>query len=280
MSRPVIITCAITGSRPSKRDNPAVPITPQEQIESTHAAFEAGASVVHIHVRDDAGKPTYAVERYGEVMEGVRKHCPGMVVQLSTGGVGLADDRRAMLDLKPDMASLATGSVNFPTHVYQNPPALIEDLARAMRDLGIKPEIEVFDLSMLYNAKALADSGLIAGSAHVLFVLGLGAALPAKRPMAEFLISELHEICPRATFTISGIGRFQEPVMDWSLYNGGHLRTGLEDNVRLSRDTLAESNAQLVARAVALCASYGVHPASPSEAREVLGLAAMDGAAA
>lgn len=273
MSRPVIIACAITGSRPGKAENPAVPVTPDEQIESTQAAYEAGASLVHIHVREDDGSPSFAADRFARVMEGVRKHCPGMIVQFSTGGRGLSvEERGGMLSLKPDMASLCTGSVNFPAHIYENPPVLIERLAGLMRDYGVRPEIEVFDLSMLYNAKALADIGLLPEPLHVQFILGLGAALPAKRPVADFLVAELHEISPAATFTIAGIGRFQEPVMDWSLYMGGHLRTGLEDNLRLSRDHLAESNAQLVERAARLCVGYGVHPATPVEAREILGL--------
>lgn len=273
MSRPIIIACAITGSRPGKADTPAVPITPDEQIESTQAAFEAGATVVHVHVRADDGGPSYDPDRFGRVLEGVRTHCPGMIVQFSTGGRGDSlEERGSMLALRPDMASLATGSVNFPAHVYENPPALIEGLARLMQQYGVMPEIEVFDLSMLYNAKALADSGLLSEPLHVQFVLGLGAALPAKRPLADFLVSELHDLSPEATFTVAGIGRFQEMVMDWSLYAGGHLRTGLEDNIRLSRDRLAESNAQLVERAAALCVGYGTRPATPQEARALLGL--------
>src|SRR5215469_1412056 len=146
MSSPVIITVAITGALPKKHDNPAVPVTPEQQIESTHEAFEAGASLVHIHVRDADENPCSDPELFGRVQEGVRKHCPGMIVQFSTGGRGREQSTRgAMLSLKPDMASLATGSVNFPKNIYENPPDFVEGLARTMLEHNIKPEIEVFD---------------------------------------------------------------------------------------------------------------------------------------
>ena len=147
MSTPAIITVAITGSQPSKAQNQAVPEQPQEQVESTHEAYEAGASLVHIHVRDQAGKSSSDVERFREVQAGIRKHCPGMIVQFSTGGRGrLAEERGAALALKPDMASLATGSVNFATIVYENAPSLIEGLAKSMIEHDVKPEVELFDL--------------------------------------------------------------------------------------------------------------------------------------
>lgn len=273
MSGPVIIACAITGTRPQKSDNPAVPISPDEQIESTHAAFEAGASLVHVHVRDDRGRQSSDRDRYARVLEGVRTHCPGMIVEFSTGGMGRPFGERAWgLELGPDMASLCTGSVNFPDGVYQNPPELIEELAATMAGLDIKPEIEIFDLGMLYAARDLVDTGILRDPLHVLFVLGLPCGLPARRQVLDFLVSELHDLAPEATWTASGLGRFQAPVMDWSLYLGGHLRTGLEDNIRITRDELVVSNAQLVERAANLCMSYGAHAASPAEARTILGL--------
>src|SRR6516225_7858165 len=141
--KPIVIAVAITGSVPRKRDNPAVPITPAEQVESTHEAFEAGASLVHIHVRNDDETSSSSPERFALVQEGVRKHCPGMIIQFSTGGRGRDPSARgAMLDLRPDMASLATGSVNFPTNIYENPPDFVERLAQAMLDYDVKPEVE------------------------------------------------------------------------------------------------------------------------------------------
>src|SRR5215472_13772743 len=174
MTIPVIISVAITGAVPRKKDNPAVPVTPEQQIESTHEAFEAGAALVHVHVRNPDESPSSDPELYGRVQEGVRKFCPGMIVQFSTGGRGRDQAARgAMLYLKPDMASLATGSVNFPTNIYENPPDFIEQLAQTMRDYDVKPEVEVFDLAMLYNAANLVKKGLIGDKPHVQFVMGI-----------------------------------------------------------------------------------------------------------
>ena len=275
MTRPAIIAVAITGSVPKKADNPAVPVTPAEQIESTREAFEAGASLAHIHVRDVDQQPSSDPALFAAVQEGIRRHCPGMIVQFSTGGRGRsAGERAAALDLGPDMASLATGSVNFPSQVYENAPALIDELADTMLQHRVKPEIEVFDLAMLYNAKALLDRGLLEAPLHVQFVLGIPGALPVRRKVLEFLLAELNEILPGSTWTAAGIGRHQLEVNRWALELGGHLRTGLEDNVRYDKSRLAASNAELVARVAGLCADYGAHAASPAEARELLGLAA------
>lgn len=274
MAEPCIITVAITGSVPRKRDNPAVPITVPEQVESTHAAFEAGAALVHVHVRNDDETPSSDPDKFAALQEGIRRHCPGMIVQFSTGGRGRAlDQRGAMLYLRPDMASLATGSVNFPTIVYENPPDFVRSLALQMRDGGIKPEIEVFDLAMLYNTADLVAEGLIAPPPHVQFVFGVKHALPARRDILDFEVAKLRELLPGATWTAAGIGRHQLAVNRWALEMGGHCRTGLEDNVRWDKETLAESNAQLVARVATLCAEYGRPVASPQQARNLLGLA-------
>lgn len=270
---PCIITVAITGSLPQKSDNPAVPISIAEQIESTHEAFEAGATLVHAHVRDDQGRPTSDPERFARLMEGIRKHCPGMIIQLSTGGrSGTGRERGGMIPLRPDMCSLATGSCNFPTRVYENDPELIDWLAAEMLRYGVKPEIEVFDLAMLFNAVAMAEAGKIARPLHVQFVMGVKNALPADRETFEFLVRTLTRLAPDATWTGAGIGRNQIVLNRWSLELGGHCRTGLEDNIRLDRETLAPSNAALVRRVVALCAEYGRRPATVAEARAILRL--------
>jgi uncharacterized protein (DUF849 family) len=274
VSKPVIITVAITGALPRKRDSPAVPVTPSEQIESTHQAFEAGASLVHVHVRNADESPSSDPELFGRVQEGVRKHCPGMIVQFSTGGRGRDQATRAsMLHLRPDMASLATGSVNFPTNIYENPPDFVEGLARSMLEYGIKPEIEVFDLAMLYNAANLAKKGLVKGPLHVQFVLGIANALPARRSVFDFLKSELEQLLPDATWVAAGTGRFQWEVNQWCLEAGGHVRTGLEDNLKFDASRLAASNAELVAKVADACEGHGRHVASPVEARQLLGLA-------
>jgi len=275
MAQPVIITVAITGAVPKKKDNPAVPVTPPEQIESTHEAFEAGASLVHIHVRNPDESPGSDPEMYGRVQEGVRKHCPGMIVQFSTGGRGRdMSQRGAMLHLKPDMASLATGSVNFPDRVYENPPDFIEALAKAMLDNDIKPEVEVFDLAMLYNAANLVKKGLLKSPPHVQFVLGIPNAMPARRTVFDFLRSEIKAVLPGATWVAAGVARFQWEVNQWCLETGGHCRTGLEDNLKIEADRLAASNAELVKKIADNCARFDRRPATTAEARQLLGLRA------
>lgn len=271
--QPAIITVAITGSVPTKANNPAVPITIAEQIDSTQAAFEAGATLAHCHVRDDEGKPTADPERFARLVEGLRRFCPGMIIQLSTGGRTAAGrERGGMLQLAPDMASLATGSCNFPTRVYENSPELIDWLAAEMLTRGIKPEIEVFDLSMLFKAVEMADAGTLRHPLHVQFVMGVKNAMPVDRGVFDFYVDTLHRLAPTATWTGAGIGRHQRTLVDWSLEHGGHCRTGLEDNVRLDKATLAPSNAALVEQVVGLCAHYGRRPATVAEARDMLDL--------
>ena len=278
MTTPAVITVAITGAIPRKVDTPAVPVTPSEQIESTHEAFEAGASVVHIHVRNADESPGSDPALFAQVQEGVIKHCPGMIVQFSTGGRGRGQNERGkMLYLKPDMASLATGSVNFPKQIYENPPDLVEDLSRTMLEKNIKPEIEVFDVAMLYNARNLADRGLLRRPCHVQFVMGIPNALPVRRKLLEFLVSELKELMPDATWAAAGIGRNQLEVNRWCLELGGHVRTGLEDNIKFDKDRLARSNAELVARVAEICGEYRRRPASVAEARDLLRLAPPGG---
>jgi 3-keto-5-aminohexanoate cleavage enzyme len=272
---PIIIAVAITGSVPRKKDNPAVPVTPAEQIESTHEAFEAGASLVHIHVRNPDESSSSDPTLFAEVQEGVRKHCPGMIIQFSTGGRGRDPSARgSALRLKPDMASLATGSVNFPTIIYENSATFVEGLAAQMKQHGVLPEIEVFDLSHIYGARKLADLGLINDRPHVQFVMGIKNALPAEERILDFLHSELQCVLPKATWTAAGIGRHQAEVLDWVLARGGiAVRTGLEDNIRITKDRLARSNAELVQMAVKACARHGSRPATPAESRVLLGLA-------
>lgn len=275
MTTPCIITVAITGSVPKKADTPAIPVTVSEQIESTHAAFEAGASLVHIHVRDDNERPASDPDKFAAVQDGIIKHCPGMIIQFSTGARGRElSQRSGMLAAKPDMASLATGSVNFPTFVNENPPDFVRDLATQMLDSGIKPECELFDLAMLYNAADLVAEGLLEKPPHVQFVMGIKGAQPALRQILEFELAELRRILPDATWTAAGLGRHQLEVNHWALELGGHCRTGLEDNIRFDKTRLAESNAELVARVASLCADYNRHPATPTEARTILGLRA------
>lgn len=272
--KPCIICVAITGSLPTKDNNPAVPISISEQIESSQEAFEAGATIAHCHVRDDAGKPTSDPERFARLKEGLEKHCPGMIVQLSTGGrSGAGQARGGMLSLSPDMASLSVGSNNFPSRVYENPPDLVDWLASEMIKYDVKPEIEAFDLSHILKAKAMWDAGQIAARPYVQFVMGVKNAMPADRNVFEYYIQTVHRLFGEdAAWCAAGIGPQQIVLNDWAVSMGGHARTGLEDNVRIDRDTLAPSNAALVKRVTDLCEKYERPVATWQTAREILGL--------
>jgi uncharacterized protein (DUF849 family) len=275
MTKPCIICVAITGSVPQKADNPAVPITVEEQVESTHAAFEAGASIAHCHVRNDDGSTTSDPERFGRLVEGLKKHCPGMIIQLSTGGrSGAGQARGGMLPLQPDMASLSVGSNNFPTRVYENPPDLVEWLASEMRKYEVKPEIEAFDLSHIFKAAEMNRDGRIPGRLYVQFVMGVKNAMPCDKQVFDFYIETVKRLVPDADWCAAGIGRHQLEVNEWSIAAGGHTRTGLEDNVRWDKTRLAPSNAALVERAVALCEKYERPVATWAQARDILGLRA------
>ncbi|TGE00694.1 3-keto-5-aminohexanoate cleavage protein [Methylobacterium nonmethylotrophicum] len=271
---PVVIAVAITGSVPRKKDNPAVPTTVAEQIESTHQAFEAGATLVHIHVRNDDESPSSDPDKFAAVQEGVRKHCPGMIVQFSTGGRGRDPSARGLsLVHRPDMASLSTGSVNFPTIVYENHAMLVNDLAGSMRENGIRPEIEIFDLSHIHGAKRLIEEGLMDAHPHVQFVMGVKNAMPADEHLLDILLAETRRVIPGATWTAAGIGREQARVMGWALARGADaVRTGLEDNIRVTKDRLAASNAELVSLAAEMVTRHNRKVATPAEARALLHL--------
>ncbi|WP_028713077.1 3-keto-5-aminohexanoate cleavage protein [Paracoccus sp. J55] len=271
---PCIICVAITGSLPTKDNNPAVPISIEEQIESTQEAFEAGATIAHCHVRDDEGRPSSDPERFARLKEGIETHCPGMIVQLSTGGrSGAGRARGGMLPLAPDMASLSVGSNNFPTRVYENPPDLVDWLAAEMAKYDIKPEIEAFDLSHILKAHQMWQAGQIKDRPYVQFVMGVKNAMPADREVFDYYVHTVKRLFGAdAPWCAAGIGPNQIVLNDWAISAGGHARTGLEDNVRLDRDRLAPSNAALVKRAVALCEKYRRPVATWRQARQILGL--------
>ncbi|AMB47065.1 3-keto-5-aminohexanoate cleavage protein [Methylobacterium sp. AMS5] len=275
-SNSVVVAVAITGSVPRKADNPAVPIAVAEQIESTHQAFEAGATLAHIHVRNDDESPSSDPDRFAAVQEGLRRHCPGMIVQFSTGGRGRDPASRGLsLRHRPDMASLSTGSVNFPSIVYENHTTLVTDLATQMKGHGVRPEIEIFDLSHIHGAGRLIAAGLMDPHPHVQFVMGVQNAMPAEEHLLDLLLGETRRVIPGATWTAAGIGRSQAVVMDWALARGADaVRTGLEDNIRVTKDRLAASNAELVGLAVEAVQRHGRRPATPAEARATLRLAA------
>ena len=275
MSKPCIICVAITGSVPRKEDNPAVPITVDEQVESTQAAFEAGATICHAHVRNDDQTTSSDPEKFARLKEGLEKHCPGMIIQFSTGGrSGAGPERGGMLPLQPDMASLTVGSNNFPTRVYENPPDLVDWLASEMITYDIKPEIEAFDLSHIFQAAKMQEDGRLKGPAYVQFVMGVKNAMPVDREVFDFYLHTMKRLLPDSEWCAAGIARHQIEVNEWCVAAGGHARTGLEDNIRMNRDTLAPSNAALVERVVELCEEYERPVATTAEARAILGLAA------
>ena len=273
MSKPCIICVAITGSLPTKKDNPNVPISISEQIESTHESFEAGATICHAHVRNEDETPTSDPEKFALLKEGISKHCPDMIIQFSTGGrSGSGKERGGMLPLKPDMASLSVGSNNFPTRVYENSPELILWLAEQMRIHKVMPEVEAFDLSHIINAIDMHSKGLLFGDLYIQFVMGVKNAMPADETIFNFYVELMQKRAPKSEWCGAGIGANQILVNEWSIRAGGHTRVGLEDNVRLDKETLAPSNAALVKRAVKLCEKYNRPVATPQEARNLLGL--------
>ena len=272
-AKPCIICVAITGSVPTKADNPAVPISVSEQIESTQEAFEAGAAICHAHVRNDDQTPTSDPEKFARLKEGLEKHCPGMIIQFSTGGrSGAGRERGGMLPLKPDMASLTVGSNNFPTRVYENSPDLIDWLASEMRSYEIRPEVEAFDLSHIHQAARMFADGRLTEAPYVQFVMGVKNAMPVDRPAFDFFVETLARLSPSSEWCAAGIGANQIVLNEWCVANGGNARTGLEDNVRLDRETLAPSNAALVRRVVEICEQHERPVASAAEARARLGL--------
>jgi uncharacterized protein (DUF849 family) len=276
MTTPAIITVAITGAVPTTQDNPAVPVTPGKQVESAIEAFHVGATVCHVHVRDTEERPSSDPALYEEVRAGIQEACPEMIVQFSTGARGRTiEERFSCLELRPEMASFSTGSVNFPHGIYENPPDVVEEKAERMIELGIKPEIEVFDMAMLYKAAELVDKGRLQHPPHIQLVMGIKNALPPREQIVDFFVTELDALIPGATWTCMATGRFQIEANRWALARGGHVRTGFEDNIYYSKGRLAVSNAELVSLAAELCPEYGRHPASPEETRQLLRLPLM-----
>ena len=271
--KPCILCCAITGSVPRKADNPAVPISISEQVESSHAAVEAGASIIHAHVRNADETTSSDPDKFAALKEGLEKHVPGVIIQFSTGGrSGAGQARGGMLPLRPDMASLSVGSNNFPTRVYENPPDLVAWLASEMKTYDVMPEIEAFDLSHILRALEMHAAGEIARGLYVQFVMGVKNAMPADKTVFDFYVETMRTRAPDAPWCAAGIGAAQVVVNEWAIAAGGHTRAGLEDNVRLDRGTLAPSNAALIKRAADLCETYERPVATLAQARSLLGL--------
>lgn len=269
----LIITVAPTGSVPKKSMTPHVPVTPQEIADCALRCEEVGASILHIHVRDEQENPSDEPRRFEAVLDRLQGRS-NLILQISTGGRAGTDfeSRRKRLLLGPEMASLTTGSVNFPTSAYVNPPDLVEALAQEMQRLHIKPEMEVFDLSMIDNGLRLQDKGLAQAPLHFNFVMGLRGAMPAR---LEHLVHCRFCLPAGATWTVSGIGAAQLTLGVHALLLGGHVRVGLEDNIYFQKGELA-SNERLVQRMAAISRTLGREVASPDEARRILSLGDRD----
>lgn len=266
----LIITVAPTGSLPKKKHNPHVPITPEEIVASGVRCEAAGASLFHVHIRNPEDESPSTDYRLFEQVHAGLKERTNLIVQISTGGrAGMDYEQRCeRLRLRPEMASLTTGSVNFPNSVYANSPELIDRLAGDMKTHGVKPEMEIFDVSMIANALDLAEKGLADAPLHFDFVMGLKGAIPAT---AENLLHLKSAIPPDATWTAAGIGPAQLPMNLMAVLTGGHVRVGLEDNIYYRRGEPA-SNERLVERIVRLAGELGREIASPDEARRILNL--------
>jgi 3-keto-5-aminohexanoate cleavage enzyme len=265
----LIISVATTGSLPTKAQTPYVPVTPAEITQDAYDCYNAGASIVHIHARDKDQKPSHDFDFFAATLAGIKNKC-NIITQISTGGrAGQTYESRAKgLALDFEMASLNTGSVNFPNSAYVNEPALIEYLAKIMLERGIKPEVECFDVSFIYNASDLAKQGLIKTPLHFNFVMGLKGALPFS---LKNYVHLMESIPVGSTWTVSGVGKAQLDLLAPSIITGGHVRVGLEDNIYYSKGVLA-TNVQLVERAVRLAKELGREVATPDEARKILNL--------
>ncbi len=267
-SNQLVITCALVGAELTREIAPHLPLTPKEIAESGIQAVHAGASILHLHVRDSEGKPTLDEQIIREVIQKIRKEVDP-ILQVSTGGaIGDTEaDRHRPLQCGAEMASLTTGSINFGNEVFLNPIPLVEGLAKEMLQKGIKPEIEVFDVSMLEQGIRLIEKGLIQPPAHFQFVLGVPGALAATERNLRFLVEGLPA---NSTWTIAAIGRHQFPIAELAMKMGGHVRVGMEDNIYLEKGTLAKSNAELVQKIVCMASEVGRPIATSKEAREIL----------
>lgn len=271
---PMVITAAMVGAEVTREQTPYLPLTAEEIAEDARRCREAGAAMVHIHVRTPDGKPSQDTELFRQAIRAIRQRCD-ILVQVSTGGaVGMtADERCGPLRLtgadRPDMATLSTGSVNFGNDIFANPRSLIRDIATRIKAIGLKPELECFDVGMIDEARALEKEGFISWPAHFDFVLGVGGSLAASVEALDFMRSYIPQ---GSSWTCAAMGRHQLPFVELSAERGGHARVGLEDNIYLSKGVLAKGNYELVEEAAKRARAKGRRLATPAEARALLKL--------
>lgn len=272
---PLILTAAITGAETNRKDQPNLPITPEEQAADAKACFEAGARVIHLHVRDDAGKPTQSIDRFAAAIQAIKAAVPEIVIQISTGGaVGEAFEKRlAPLSLKPDMGTLNAGTLNFGDDIFINHPLDIVKLAEAFKQYHVVPEVEVYESGMIDYIGKLVKKGIITHMPlHVQFVLGVPGGMSGTPTNVLYMADHLRGEIPGATWAVAGIGRFHIPASLTAMVNGGHIRVGFEDNIFYHKGLIADSNAQLVARMARIAAEIGRPLATPQQTRAILGL--------
>lgn len=266
----LIITAALTGAEVTRAQQPALPITPDEIAVAAEECVKAGAAMVHLHARNADGSATQDKETYRQIIAAIRRRCD-VIVQVSTGGaVGMTpQERLAPVTLAPEMATLSMGSVNFGDDVFMNHPADMEVFARAMQELGVKPELEIFDSGMLSTTSRWLKKGMLNAPLHVDFVLGLAGGM-AGTPQALLYLTQ--QLPAGSTWSVAGLGAAQLPLGTLAILLGGHVRVGFEDNIYYRKGKLASSNAQLVARMARISLELGRPVATPSEARALLGL--------
>lgn len=268
----LIITAAICGAEVTKEHNPAVPYTVEEIANEAYAAYKAGASIIHLHVREDDGTPTQSKARFEACMNAIKAKCPDAIVQPSTGGaVGMTSDERLQpTELKPEMATLDCGTCNFGgDEVFTNTENMIKEFGERMINLGIKPECEVFDKGMIDMAIRLQKKGYIKAPMHFNFVMGVNGGISGTTRDLQFMVGSIPE---GSTYTVSGVGRAQLPMTTMGIIMGGHVRVGFEDNVNIAKGVPARSNADFVEKIVRIAKELGREIATPAEAREILGL--------
>ncbi|WP_121662079.1 3-keto-5-aminohexanoate cleavage protein [Metabacillus litoralis] len=268
----VILTVAPTGAWPTKKETPYVPLQPEEIADEVYACYQAGASIAHIHVRDDEGNASMSFEKFEKTVKLIRERCDIVLNLTTSGGIGLMDDVRIkpFVELKPEMASFDCGSMNWQhSTVFENSPKFLEKLGQTMQEHEVKPEIEIFDAGMVYNALYYFKKGILKAPLHFQFVLGAAGGMAATVENLVFLKSLIPE---GSTWSAFGIGKGHLPILYATLALGGHLRVGMEDNIFYAKGRLAKSNVEFVERTKRTVAEIGKEIATPDEARSMLGL--------
>ncbi len=272
MENKVILTVATTGAWPSKKDTPYIPLQPEEIAEEVYACYKAGAAVAHIHVRDDEDKASMNFEKFEKTLKLIREKCDIVINTTTSGGIGLTDEERMkpFMNLKPELASYDCGTMNWQNStVFENNPKFLEKLGLAMQENGVKPEIEVFDAGMVYNALYYLKKGILKAPLHFQFVLGVPGGMTATIENLVFLKNLIPE---GSTWSALGIGKQHLPILYAALAMGGNVRVGMEDNIFYSAGQLAKSNVEFIDRTKRIVKELGKELATPDEARAILGL--------